>query len=168
MLDVPSAAACLPGTTVDGRDDHGRNLAVIAVRVGPVHLRYDGTVEISDQDDAARTATLLAEGREQRGRGAARAAIALCVAPAAAEGSSVTIAIELDVAGRVAQLGHGLLQPVASSMIERFAACLERRLLAPADGDRQPAAEPDEVPAVSLLFKAMWGKIRHPHHDGGA
>ena len=163
MLDVPSAAACLPGASVDGCDPDGRHRAAIAVRAGPVRLGYDGTVEIIERDDAARSATMRAEGREQRGLGSAAATIALRVDPAGA-GCGVTIAIELAVTGRVAQLGQGILQPVATSMVERFGVCLERRLTEPEGGAIVP--EHDEV-HVSQLFKAMWTKIRHPHHHHG-
>ena len=163
MLDVPSVAGCLPGASVAGCDPDGRHRAAIAVRAGPVRLGYDGTVEIIERDDAARSATMRAEGREQRGLGSAAATIALRVDPAGA-GCGVTIAIELAVTGRVAQLGQGILQPVATSMVERFGVCLERRLTEPEGGAIVP--EPDEA-HVSQLFKAMWTKIRHPHHHHG-
>jgi uncharacterized protein len=163
MLDVPSVAGCLPGASVEGCDPDGRHRAAVAVRAGPVRLGYDGTVEIIERDDTARSATMRAEGREQRGLGSAAATIALRVDPAGA-GCGVTIAIELAVTGRVAQLGQGILQPVATSMVERFGACLDRRLSEPGAGEFVP--EHDEV-HVSQLFKAMWTKIRHPHHHHG-
>jgi uncharacterized protein len=163
MLDVPSAAGCLPGASVVGCDPDGRHRAAIAVRAGPVQLGYDGTVEIVERDDAARSATMRAEGREQRGLGSAAATIALRVDPAGA-GCGVTIAIDLAVTGRVAQIGQGILQPVATSIVERFGVCLERRLTEPGGGAIEP--EPDEA-HVAQLFKAMWTKIRHPHHHHG-
>jgi len=163
MLDVQSVAGCLPGASVDGCDPDGRHRAAIAVRAGPVRLGYDGTIEITGRDDVARSATMHAEGRERRGLGSAAATIGLRVDPAG-DGCAVTIAIELAVTGRVGQLGQGILQPVASSMIERFGRCLERRLLTA--GDAVAAPEHEEV-HVSLLFKAVWTKIRHPHHHHG-
>jgi carbon monoxide dehydrogenase subunit G len=169
MLDVPSVARCLPGATIDGCDDRGRHRAAIAVKAGPVRLGYAGTVEITSQDDGVRAATMLADGREHRGLGAAAAHISLRVLPDG-EGCTVRVAIDLAVAGRAAQLGQRILEPVAASMVERFAACLERRLTAERYGGTRHdlASEPGEVPAVSLVFKAMWTKIRHPHGDGGA
>jgi uncharacterized protein len=164
MLDVPSVAGCLPGASVEGCEPDGRHRAAITVTSGPVRLGYDGTVEIVERDDAARSATMRAEGREQRGLGSAAATIALRVDPASA-GCGVTIAIELAVTGRVAQLGQGNLQPVATSMVERFGVCLERRLMEPGGGATTGPA-PDEA-HVSQLFRAMWTKIRHPHHHPG-
>jgi carbon monoxide dehydrogenase subunit G len=163
MLDVPAAAVCLPGASVEGCDPEGRYRAAIAVRAGPMRLGYDGTVEIVEHDDAARSATFRAEGREQAGLGSAAATVALRVDPAGA-GCGVTITVELAVTGRVAKLGRGILQPLATSVVERFGACLERRLTEPDGG--AIVAEPDEA-HVSQLFKAMWTKIRHPHHHHG-
>jgi carbon monoxide dehydrogenase subunit G len=163
MLDVPSVAGCLPGASVEGCDPQGRYRAAITVRAGPMRLGYDGTVEIVERDDAARSAIFRAEGREQRGLGSAAATVALRVDPAGA-GCGVTIAIDLAVTDRVARLGQGILQPLATSMVERFGVCLERRLSEPDGG--AIVAEPDEA-HVSQLFKAMWTKIRHPHHHHG-
>ncbi len=170
MLDVPSAARCLPGATVAACGEDGRHPATIDVKAGPLRLGYEGTVAVSVRDGGARSATMLAEGRERRGFGAASATIVLAVEPDGDGGSFVTIVIDLAVSDRIGQLGHGILQPLAASMIERFGTCLERRLTAAGDdaASAQQSAEVDDPAAVSLLFKAMWTRIRHPHHHDGA
>jgi carbon monoxide dehydrogenase subunit G len=163
MLDLPSAARCLPGTTVADRGEDGRHPATIAVKAGPLRLGYEGTVAVSARDSSARTATMLAEGRERRGLGAASATIVLAVEPDGDARSCVTIVIDLAVTGRVAQLGHGILQPLAASMVGRFGSCLERRLV-DGGGAVQLPADAAEPAAVSLLLRSMWTRIRHPHH----
>jgi carbon monoxide dehydrogenase subunit G len=173
MLDIKSVAGCLPGATVGEATENGAYEATIAVKVGPIRLTYGGTVTIADRDDDARRATLVAEAREQRGQGTARATITMAVEPQE-PGSRTLIDTDLSITGRVAQMGQGIMQEVANSMIDQFAACLGERLssehaaAAPAgDGTAAPPppAKPpqQEVHALPLLFKAMWRRIRHPH-----
>jgi carbon monoxide dehydrogenase subunit G len=169
LLDVSSAAVCLPGASVGEGGDDGAHPAAIALRAGPLRLSYAGSVTITGRDDARRAATMLAVGSEQHGQGAARAVIALRVEPRPDGGCHTAIAIDLDAGGRVAQFGHGILAPVADSMIARFAACLASQLSQREPVFGAPAAPPAsaDVP-VSLLFRAVWTRIRHPHQHGGA
>jgi uncharacterized protein len=174
MLDIRSVAGCLPGATVGDRNADGAYEATIAVKVGPIRLTYAGTVAIAERDDDALRATLVAEAREQRGQGTARATISMQV-EAADPGSRTVLETDLVVTGRVAQMGQGIMQQVANTMIEQFAACLRDRL-APADvpaampaGGAAPAparparANSQEIHALPLLFRAMWKRVRHPH-----
>jgi uncharacterized protein len=81
------------------------------------------------------------------------------------------------VTGRVAQMGAGIMQDVASSMVDDFAACLSARLApaapaAPAapgapGADAAEAAPPpppapqtaSEVKALPLLWKALRARL---------
>jgi len=169
MLDVSSAAVCLPGASVGEGGDDGAHPAAIALRAGPLRLSYSGSVTITGRDDARRAATMLAVGGEQHGQGAARAVIALRVEPRPDGGSHTPIAIDLNASGRVAQFGHGILAPMADSLIDRFAVCLASQLSQrePVFGVPSSAHASADVP-VSLLFRAVWTRIRHPHQHGGA
>jgi carbon monoxide dehydrogenase subunit G len=168
MLDISSAAACLPGASVGQCGDGGAHPATIALRVGPLRLSYGGSVTVTERDDARRAATMLAAGSEQHGQGAARAVIALRVDPRPDGGADTAIAIDLTVAGGAAQFGQGILEPVASSMIDRFAVCLAAQLSqAGTVPGGLPAADASADVPVSLLFRAVWTRIRHPHQHGG-
>jgi hypothetical protein len=110
---------------------------------------------------------MVAAGSEQHGRGAARAVIALRVEPRPDGGADTTIAIDLTVAGGAAQFGQGILEPIAGSMIDRFAVCLAAQL-SPLEvlGGPSAADATADLP-VSVLFRAVWTRIRHPHQHGG-
>ena len=75
--------------------------------------------------------------REQRGQGTAEATLGLAVAEDGDGGSRATVTTDLMVTGRVAQMGAGIMQDVASSMVDDFAACLSARL-----GPARSAAAP--------------------------
>ena len=116
MLDIRSVAGCLPGATVGGENADGAYEATIAVKVGPIRLTYGGTVAIAERNDEARVATLVAEAREQRGQGTARATITMRVEPHD-PGSRTVIGTELSVTGRVAQMGQTMITTTHASAL---------------------------------------------------
>jgi carbon monoxide dehydrogenase subunit G len=158
LMDVRGVAGCLPGASVGGDTEDGGLEATVAVKVGPIRMSYGGTVHVVEHDDAARTASMRVRAREQRGQGTAEATLGLAVAAEGAGGSRATVTTDLMVTGRVAQMGAGIMQDVASSMVDDFAACLSARM-----GERPaaPAAPParNEVKALPLLWKALRARL---------
>jgi carbon monoxide dehydrogenase subunit G len=128
MLDVEKVAPCIPGAQVTGRRDDGSYDADVKVKLGPVSMTYRGTVAVEEHDDAERTARLRAKANEARGQGTAQAAMTMSVAPADDGGSNVAVSTDLLVSGRVAQMGQGIMQDVATRMIGEMARNMEAML----------------------------------------
>src|SRR6476659_2923366 len=153
LMDVRGVAGCLPGASIGGETDDGGLEATSAVKVGPIRMSYGGTVHVIERDDAARTASMRVRAREQRGQGTAEATLGLAVVEDRGGGSRATVTTDLMVTGRVAQMGAGVMQDVASSMVDDFAACLSARLgpapapaAAPSAADAPAAAEAPAPP----------------------
>lgn len=126
LTDVPRIAPCLPGAElkeVDGDEYKG----IVKVKVGPISAQYSGVARFIERDEAAGRAVLSAEGRDTRGAGNARATITATLTPDGS-GTSVSVVTELDVTGRVAQFGRGVLGDVSAKLMEQFADCLSRQL----------------------------------------
>ena len=156
LMDVRGVAGCLPGASIGGDTDDGGLEATVAVKVGPIRMSYGGTV---------RTASMRVRAREQRGQGTAEATLGLAVVPDSDGGSRATVTTDLMVTGRVAQMGAGIMQDVAGSMVNDFAACLSARMgPAPVAAPAEPAAAPppaaaSEVKALPLLWKALRARL---------
>ena len=91
MLDPERVATCITGAEVTGRRDDGSYDANVTVKLGPVKMKYKGTIAIAESDPAARTATMLAKGAEERGQGTAQADAEHGRERARARGSHVTV-----------------------------------------------------------------------------
>lgn len=130
LLDLERVAACMPGAQLSGTsgDDY---LGTIQLKVGPIKASYEGTVRIAETDAAGLKAVLQATGREVDGHGSAEASIRAGVT-AEGNGSRVRIETDLNVQGRAAQFGRGVLGEVTQRIIEQFAQNLEAELLGPA------------------------------------
>jgi uncharacterized protein len=129
LLDVEKIAPCMPGATVDSFDGEvvtGR----IKVKVGPVSLTYRGTAKFTERDPDAKVIVLEASGKETRGAGTASATVRATLEPeSGGEGTTATMHTTMNVTGRPAQFGRGVMVEVGSKLVEQFAQNL-RQLIA--------------------------------------
>ena len=73
LLDVERVATCMPGAEVLQRVDEDSYRMAIKVRIGPIAMTYRGDVQITERDEAARTAVMHAKTCEACGQGTADA-----------------------------------------------------------------------------------------------
>jgi len=121
LLDVERIAPCMPGASVDEFDGEvvtGR----IKVKVGPVSLTYRGTAKFTERDPDARVIVLEASGKETRGAGTASATVRATLEPEpGGEGTKATMHTTMNVTGRPAQFGRGVMVEVGGKLVEQFA-----------------------------------------------
>jgi uncharacterized protein len=124
LLDVKRIAPCMPGATVDEVDGDvvtGR----IKVKVGPVSLTYRGTAKFIERDPEAHVMVMEAAGKETRGAGTASATVRAALGPdASGSGTQVTMHTTMNVTGRPAQFGRGVMVEVGGKLVDQFAANL--------------------------------------------
>ena len=126
LLDVKTIAPCMPGATVDEVDGDVVN-GRIKVKVGPVSLTYKGTAKFIERDPEAHVVVLEASGKETRGAGTASANVRASMAPdASGVGTEVTMHTSMNVTGRPAQFGRGVMVEVGGKLVEQFAANLAK------------------------------------------
>lgn len=141
LLDVEKIAPCMPGATVeefDGEVVTGR----IKVKVGPVSLTYRGTAKFTERDPDAQVVVVEASGKETRGAGTASATVRASLEPeSSGEATKVTMHTTMNVTGRPAQFGRGVIVEVGGKLVEKFAENLAQ-LISPAARPRRTAPPP--------------------------
>jgi carbon monoxide dehydrogenase subunit G len=145
LADVERVAPCMPGACLEGRDGDSYN-GGINVRVGPINARYKGRLRFEELDKDGLRAVMKASGSEVDGQGNAEATISATIEGADSE-SLVKIDSDLQVRGRAAQFGRGVLANVSQRLVEEFARNLEASVLDTEEvgGKEQPARE-EETP----------------------
>jgi carbon monoxide dehydrogenase subunit G len=137
LLDVKGIAPCMPGATVeefDGEVVTGR----IKVKVGPVSLTYRGTAKFIERDPAAQVVVVEASGKETRGAGTASATVRASLEPeSSGAATKVTMHTTMNVTGRPAQFGRGVIVEVGGKLVEKFAENLAQLI----SGDGAAAAD---------------------------
>jgi carbon monoxide dehydrogenase subunit G len=173
LLDVERVAPCMPGATldsVDGDEIKGR----IKVKVGPIAMTYAGTARFTERDKDAHVITLEASGKETRGAGTASAKVRSMLEGQDGQ-THVIVHTTLNVTGRPAQFGRGVMAEVGGKLIGIFASNLADMLTADspspsadeAAGDEQEADLGQSVEGLNLPLRSYNSLRREGIHTVG-
>jgi len=127
LLDVEKVAPCMPGaslTSVDGDDFTG----TVKVKVGPIQVTYKGQARFVEKDDTTHRAVIEASGKEARGSGTAAATVTAQLTADGAAQTKAHVVTDLNITGRPAQFGRGVMADVGAKLIGQFADCLADEL----------------------------------------
>src|SRR5450755_3297957 len=170
LLDVEKVAPCMPGATLDsviGDEITGK----IKVRVGPISMTYAGKAKFTQRDREAAVVTLEASGKETRGAGTASASVRSELTGEGDE-THVTVLTNLNVTGKPAQFGRGVLSEVGGRLIGIFADNLAKMLAAepPVGGTSatEAVAAPAEVVAEAAEVVAAPAEPAEQEAPAGA
>ncbi|MDQ1677219.1 MAG: uncharacterized protein QOC93_2363 [Actinomycetota bacterium] len=143
LLDVETIAPCMPGATlgeVNGDDFTG----TVKVRLGPISLTYKGKARFAEKDVAARRAVIEASGKDARGSGTAKATVTTVLTEETPTSTRVVVDTDLNITGKPAQFGRGVMVDVGNKLIGQFADCLEAKIAA---GELAVSTVDDAAPA---------------------
>jgi carbon monoxide dehydrogenase subunit G len=137
LLDIERIGPCLPGAVIDsveGDDFTG----TVKVKLGPINLTYKGKASFVEKDEAAHRAVIDARGRDARGNGTATAVVTATLSET--DGTTrVQVDTELEITGKPAQFGRGVMVDVGNKLLGQFADALAVMLGGP-DAEAPPAA----------------------------
>lgn len=156
LLDLEQMGGCIPGGRLGPKGDDGSHPAEIVVKLGPMRFNYRGTVSLVDREEDDGRATLTADVREARGQGSAKASMEMRV-EAEDNGARVVTRTEVELTGRAAQMGRGVIDDVAKRMVEDMAACVTRRLQTTEPAAAPAPAAPATPPAPPAVQKPIGG-----------
>lgn len=142
LLDMPQVARCLPGATLQENDGQ-RFAGKMKVKVGPITVGYKGSAEFVEKDVENYRAVVKASGREERGAGTAGATITAQLHPTEDDRTRVQVLTDLDITGKPAQFGRGVMEEVGAAIIGQFAKRLAAQIQ---DG---PSAAAEATPATA-------------------
>jgi carbon monoxide dehydrogenase subunit G len=146
LTDPREVVHCLPGAELTSVQDDTTFLGRVKVKVGPIATAYAGKVILTERDDTNRVVKMTGEGRESSGSGSAKMTMTSTVVGLPSGGSEVRVTAEIDIVGRVAQFGRGMIESVNKQMFKQFTECV-----------RSTLAQPAETPAASTAPAAEMG-----------
>jgi carbon monoxide dehydrogenase subunit G len=150
LTDIEQVAPCMPGAALDsvnGDEFTGR----VKVKLGPINLTYQGHASFVEKDPQAYRAVIDARGKDQRGNGTAAAVI---TAGLTAQGDSTVVDVltDLNITGRPAQFGRGVMTDVGNKLLGQFADKLAAQL--GAGGAAPEKAAPEKAAPEKAATKA--------------
>ncbi len=157
LTDVERIAPCLPGAElqeIEGDTYRG----VVKVKLGPVSAAFKGQAQFVERDDAARRAVLKGEGRDTSGKGNASALVTAELQPVSADVTLCKVSTDLQVTGKVAQFGRGIMGDVSEKLMHQFAKNLNTMLAA----EPAPSTPAQAKPAQATPTEAA-AQVRTVH-----
>lgn len=128
LMTRPDAVVeSLPGVTLTSLEgDHFSG--GMSVGLGPMRLKYSGTGSLR-YDVEAHSVHIEAKGSEARGAGNASAVVDVAVVTGAADSTRLDIRIDLNLQGKPAQFGRGILAEVVGRLATQFGKNLEKQII---------------------------------------
>ena len=125
LMDIPRAAACVPGLEEISADGENRYVATLKSRVGPMGLTFSGTVTVLESDEFKGEARFQIEATDRRVGGSIKADMAISITdyPSGQVLDQTKLNIVTDTAfmGKLGELGQPLMHRKARNTVEEFA-----------------------------------------------
>jgi carbon monoxide dehydrogenase subunit G len=118
LTDIPKVIDCVPGAELDHRDGDDYH-AHVAIKVGPVGMTMTGKASVVSRDDAGREMVVRGNARDRRGNGTTEATVRLLARDDRGR-AVVTVTTDLELSGRIAQFGTGVITQVSNRIIGQF------------------------------------------------
>lgn len=116
---------CFPGATItelDGDDFTG----LIKIKMGPIGLVFEGSGRFVRHDERHHRMVIEAHGTDRRGYSDGKIKVTATFT-GDEHHADVEVHSELDLTGRPAQLGHGVVEDVSQRLMEQFVSCMSTR-----------------------------------------
>jgi len=178
VMDPYKIAPCLPGAKLEEVIDEHTFLGSVKIKIGAITTSYKGKVELTEVDENGGVVKMLAEGRETSG-GMAKGLVT-CRLRTLADGQTEVVAeANVDLTGRVMQVGSRMIEGVSHQLFQQFAKKLKKQLeaepgavAAPAQGaapgSAMPAAaaapppqeqEEEALAILPLILRSLWDAV---------
>ena len=131
LMDVQRVAVCAPGVESVEPVENDKYRGTLRIAMGPVRFSLAGDVSIVEQDEANKTAIMLAEAADKRAGGAVKATMRMSLNPAVGTPSPTTeLRIETDaqLMGKSFEFGQPIIRKKADQLMTDFAKNIAKAL----------------------------------------
>ena len=131
LMDIPRAAACVPGMQDLTPDGENRYQASLRIKVGPMTINLSGTVELLEQDREKGEARYLVEASDRRIGGAVKTNMTIRLVSQSDGQTELNISSDTTFMGRLGELGQPLIRRKTRTTVEDFARNLAKQVSSP-------------------------------------
>jgi len=165
LLDPHQVVQCLPGAELIEAQDERTFLGRVRVKVGPISASYKGRAELTEVDEQNHRVRMTGEGQDTKGAGSARMTMTSRITAGGDGAAEVRVESEVQLVGKLAQFGRGMVEEVSKQLFRQFAECARQRLeaeAAPAGTVESVAAPDDADPAPASTAAPAPGPSSSP------
>ena len=154
LQDIPTIAQCLPGAELTESPGPNHHKGKVAVAIGPMTAMFEGEAHITPAP-AEHRGVINGAGTDSRGGNKAELNMNYQLVSVDAGTTSVTIDVDVELAGPVAKFGRsGLMEEIADRLIGDFSSCLDAKLAAATPAEAEAVAA-KKISGISLFFSSL-------------
>ncbi|WP_395695852.1 SRPBCC family protein [Nocardioides sp.] len=160
LSDFPTVADALPGASLDSfTADEVKGS--VKVKLGPVAMTFRGVAEVQ-LDPESKAMVMQGRAKDVRGGGGATVAIRAQLTDLGAS-TRVDVDTDLDVTGKAAQFGRGVMSDVSSRILAQFATNLAASLQEQPINGVSGSTVPESLQGTTDSSSRARGGITEPH-----
>ena len=127
LMDIPAMSQCIPG--VENVEQTGENAftARVKQKIGPVAVTFDCQITILSVDKASYSSSAQVIGRDVKVLSGMNAVMMMNLAPRD-DGVLFTVVTDVEISGKIAQYGHGIIRQRANALLEEFGQCISTKV----------------------------------------
>ena len=127
LMDIPAMSHCVPG--VENVEQTGKNTftARVKQKIGPVAVNFACQITILSVDKASYSSSAQVTGRDVKVLSGMKAVMSMNLAPRD-DGVLFTVVTDVDISGKIAQYGHGIVRQRANVLLEAFGQCITTKV----------------------------------------
>lgn len=147
LADPTKIVTCVPGASLTEKIDARNFKGQVAMKLGPVKVKFNGEVEIVELDKAAWKMNLKGKGLDAKGKGSADMKMNGLLNPTD-NGTAVDFTMTLSIVGKLAQFGSRLINEVTDQVLNQFVDNFKTKLAE--DTDFVAATDPTAIAAAMV------------------
>ena len=170
LQDIEQVASCMPGAEITETVDADNYKGSVKVKIGPMHMAFNGEINVQEIDAGEKRIHLIASGRDAKGTSSASMDLNARIQAGESSVSELTGDAEVNVNGKLANFGGRMMTQVSDQILGQFADNFRQRLASSAATAESAAAETapaeevktetSEINGIKFMWQVIVGFIR--------
>ena len=128
LMDMENVSCCLPGVDSMEKLEEGIYQGVYKIKVGPIALKFQGTLQFEVRDQQRWHAGMRAEAKDRRLGGGVRARLEVDLTEQGTDQTEMRVNLESHVLGKVGEFGQPVMRKKTDAILQEFARQVSERL----------------------------------------
>ena len=130
VMDVPAVSRCVPGVEEFAPIDDDNFAGALRVKVGPIAVRVQGRITVTDRDRAALRSGLAIQAADRQINSTVSARTTMTLVPRSDAETELHIHTEASILGKLGEFGQAVIRRKADQIVGEFARNVARELSA--------------------------------------
>jgi len=129
LMQAENVARCLAGVEAFQQLDQDNYAGTLRVKVGPIALALQGTLQVEARDREQWHGAMRAEAKDRRLGGGLRAHLSMDLRDKGPAETEMSVTLEAHLLGKIGEFGQPVIRKKADAMLQEFAAQVSKQLV---------------------------------------